>query len=89
MTFDPKKKLERFLAFFGDDKKIFGYSDHMNLRKKASETLESVATASESVIGTTEWATVALIGVAALSLLGLAVGLVALSRTAALPIREA
>lgn len=52
----------------------------MNLRKKAHETLETVAGASSQVIETTEWATVALVAVTALSLLGLAVGLVALSR---------
>lgn len=60
----------------------------MNLRKKAAETFDSVTEASEAVVGTTEWATVALIGVAALSLLGLAIGVTALARTTCPP-REA
>jgi hypothetical protein len=89
MTFDPKKKLDRFFRFIGcDDKKVISYSGPMNLRKKAAETFDSVAEASEKVVDTTEWATVALIGVAALSLLGLAIGVVALSRTATIPTRE-
>jgi hypothetical protein len=77
--------------FFGiqdrDEKKVISYSDPMNLRKKASETFDSVVEASEKVVGTTELATVALVAVAALSLAGLAVALVALARTT--PTREA
>lgn len=50
----------------------------MNLRKKASKTLEDVSEASKSVIEGTEWATVALVAVAAVSLLALAVATTAL-----------
>lgn len=62
---------------------VLMYHEAMNLRKKARETLESMTEASEQVIETTNWATVALVAVAGLSLLGLAVGLVALSKAGA------
>lgn len=52
----------------------------MNLRKKAADTLADVSTASRQVVDTTEWATVALVAVTALSLLGLIVGCVALRK---------
>lgn len=51
----------------------------MNLRKKASKTLEDVSDAAEKVVDSTEWATVALVGVAAVSVLALAIGIAALT----------
>lgn len=51
----------------------------MNLRKKAQETLSDVSDASRQVVDSTQWATVALVGVAAVSVLALAVGLTALA----------
>lgn len=53
----------------------------MKLRKQAQETLENVTDASKTVIHTTEWATVALMAVTAVSLLALAISLTALGRT--------
>ncbi len=50
----------------------------MKLTKQARETLEDVSTGARTVISTTEWATVALIAVSAVSLLALGVALVAL-----------
>lgn len=55
----------------------------MKIRTKASETLDDVTAASRKVVETTEWATVALIAVAAVSVLALGVACVALSRTGA------
>jgi hypothetical protein len=51
----------------------------MNLRKKAKDTLEDVSDASRQVIDSTQWATVALVAVAAVAVLALGVGLVALA----------
>lgn len=51
----------------------------MNLRKKAQETLDDVADASRQVVDTTEWATIALVAVAAVSLLALGVAVTALN----------
>lgn len=48
---------------------------------KAKDTLDDVSDASKKVVETTNWATVALVAVAALSLIGLTVGVVALSRS--------
>jgi CHASE3 domain sensor protein len=60
----------------------------MNLRKKAhetaekaQETLSDVSAASKKVVASTEWATVALVGVAAVSVIALIVGVVALNRS--------
>lgn len=53
----------------------------LKLTRQAKETLEDVSTASKSVVVTTEWATVALIAVAAVSLLALTVAIVALNRS--------
>ncbi|WP_371591273.1 hypothetical protein [Streptomyces sp. NBC_00470] len=50
----------------------------MNLRKQAKETLSGVTDASRAVVDSTEWATVALVAVAACSLLALAVATTAL-----------
>lgn len=50
----------------------------MNLRKKAKETLEDVSRASGKVVDSTEWATVALVAVAAVSVFALAIAVVAL-----------
>lgn len=54
----------------------------LNLRRQASETMTEVSDAAKKTITTTEWATVALVAVAGVSLLALAVALVALSRSA-------
>lgn len=53
----------------------------LNLRRQASETMTDVSDAAKKTITTTEWATVALVAVAGVSLLALAVALVALSRS--------
>jgi hypothetical protein len=50
----------------------------MNLRKKAEETLSDVSDAAERVVDSTEWATVALVAVAAVSLLALGIAVTAL-----------
>jgi hypothetical protein len=50
----------------------------MNLRKKAQETLSDVSDASRQVVDSTQWATVALVAVAAVSLLALGVAVTAL-----------
>lgn len=52
----------------------------MKLRQQAKDTMESVADASETVIETTQWATVALITVSAVSLVALGIALVALGK---------
>lgn len=52
----------------------------MNLRKKADATLSDMSDASKTVVSTTQWATVALVAVTALSLVGLMVGCVALRK---------
>jgi len=52
-----------------------------NVSVQAKETLTDVSDASKKVIETTNWATVALISVAAVSVLALGVGLIALSRS--------
>lgn len=57
-----------------------GYSFSMNLRRQAKETLEDVTTASRRVVDSTEWATVALVSVSAVSVLALVVAVAALSR---------
>lgn len=53
----------------------------MNIRAKARETLTDVSDASKKVVETTNWATIALVAVAAVSVLALGVGLVAISRS--------
>lgn len=60
-------------------KDVFSYSFSMNLRRKAKEALEDVSDAARQTVDTTQWATVALVGVAAVSVLALAVGLLALA----------
>lgn len=50
----------------------------MKLTRQAKETLEDVTTASRRVVDSTEWATVALVAVAAVSVLALAVATTAL-----------
>lgn len=50
----------------------------MNLRRKASETLENVTEASKKTVEATEWATVALVAVAAVAVLALAISTIAL-----------
>lgn len=52
----------------------------LTISKKARETMEDVSTASRRVVETSEWATVALIAVAAVSLLALTVAVVALAK---------
>lgn len=52
----------------------------MKLRQQAKDTMESVTDASKTVINTTEWATVALITVSAVSLLALGIALIALGK---------
>lgn len=51
----------------------------MNLRRKAKDALEDVSEASRQVVDSTQWATVALVAVAAVAVLALGVGLVALA----------
>lgn len=53
----------------------------MKLFTQARETMDDVSTASVKVVQTTEWATVALIAVAACSLLALGVAVYALNRS--------
>lgn len=53
----------------------------MNLRRQARETLDDVSDASKKIVSSTEWATVALVAVAAVSILALGIGIVALHRT--------
>jgi predicted site-specific integrase-resolvase len=67
-------------------KDVKSYSSFMNLRRKAEKALDdgvatarAVADASRQVTESTQWATVALVGVAAVSVLALAVGLIALA----------
>lgn len=57
------------------------YSCGMNLRTKAKETLNDVSTAAEKVVETAGWSTVALVAVAAVAMLALGVGVIALSRS--------
>ena len=52
----------------------------MKLRSQAKETLDDVSVASRRVVETTEWATVALIAVAAVSLFALGIGTAAYIR---------
>jgi len=54
-----------------------------SLRKQTFETLDDVSTASRTVISSTEWATVALVAVAGVSLLALGLAVLALNRRAA------
>lgn len=61
-------------------KDLLSYSFSMELRRKAKKALEDVSDASRQVVDSTQWATVALVSVAAVSVLALAVGLVALAR---------
>lgn len=53
----------------------------MNLRTKAKETLNDVSKAAETVVETAGWSTVALVAVAAVAMLALGVGIVALGRS--------
>lgn len=55
----------------------------MKLLSQADETLAGLSDASRRVIETTEWATIALVCVAAVSVLALLVGTIALGRTSA------
>jgi hypothetical protein len=55
----------------------------LKLTRQARETLEDVSDASKTVIASTEWASVALVAVAGVSLLALALAVVALNRRAA------
>lgn len=50
----------------------------LNLRKQASETLTDITDASKKVVTTTEQASIALLAVAAVSLLALGVAVIAL-----------
>lgn len=52
----------------------------MNLRNQAKDTLDDVTEASRRVVETTEWAAVALIAVAAVSLFALGIGTAAYIR---------
>lgn len=52
----------------------------MNIRKQAKDTLEKVSDASMTVVATSEWATIALVAVAAVSLLALGIGLLNLGK---------
>jgi len=55
----------------------------MKITSKARQTLDDVSDASRTVIGTAEWATVALVAVAMVSVLALGVATVALHRAGA------
>jgi hypothetical protein len=57
----------------------------MNIRQKAKNTMDDVSDASKKVVETANWSTVALIAVAAVSVLALGVGIAALSRAGARP----
>jgi hypothetical protein len=57
----------------------------MNIRQKAKNTMDDVSDASKKVVETANWSTVALIAVAAVSVLALGVGLAALARAGARP----
>lgn len=52
----------------------------MNLRKSAKETFDDVSHASKAVVETTEWATVALVAVAAVSVGALVCAVYAIHR---------
>lgn len=56
------------------------YTDFVKTFKRANKTLDDVSAASVRVIQTTEWATVALMGVAAVSLVALLCACVALGK---------
>jgi hypothetical protein len=53
----------------------------MKTFRKARETMDDVSGAAQAVVSTSEWASVALVAVAAVSLLALALAVVALNRT--------
>lgn len=53
----------------------------MTIRKQARETMTDVSDASKKIVASTEWATVALIAVAAVSLFALSIGIIALNRS--------
>ena len=55
----------------------------MNIRQKAKNTMDDVSDASKKVVETANWSTVALIAVAAVSVLALGVGIAALTRAGA------
>lgn len=50
----------------------------MKIRKQAEETMSKVTEASKAVVDSTEWATVALVAVAACAVLALAIATTAL-----------
>ena len=52
----------------------------MNLRRQAREALEDVSDASKKIVTSTEWATVALIAVATVSILALGIGIIAIHK---------
>jgi cell division protein FtsX len=52
----------------------------MNLRRHAKEALDDVSSASKKIVTSTEWATVALVAVATVSILALGIGLIALHK---------
>lgn len=52
----------------------------LKLSRQARETLEDVSDASKTVIASTEWASVALVAVAGVSLLALALAVISLNR---------
>lgn len=51
----------------------------MNLRRKAKEALEDVSDAARTTVDTTQWATVALVCVSAVSLVALSIALLSIS----------
>jgi len=55
-------------------------NERFSLRKRAKETLADVSDASKTVIVTTQWATIALIAVTAVSVLALGISLYTLSK---------
>jgi hypothetical protein len=55
-------------------------NERLNLRRRAKETLTDVSDASKTVIETTQWATIALIAVTAVSVLALGISLYTLSK---------
>lgn len=59
---------------------FISYIENMRLFPLTKQTLGEVSDASKTVINTSEWATVALIAVAAVSLLALGIGIIALGK---------
>lgn len=53
----------------------------VNLRKRAAETMEDVSVASKRISDTADWASLALLAVAGVSVIAIMISLVALERS--------